>query len=63
LDLSIGDVPPADRWTARLPMPYVPCPDRRVHTRLIDCWLCWSDVKRGAAREADVLTPATVAAA
>jgi hypothetical protein len=63
LDLGIDDVPPADRWIPRLPAPYVPCPGRRAHTRLTDCWLCWSEVKRGAANEADVLAPAAVAAA
>jgi hypothetical protein len=63
LDLGIGDVPPAEPWTACLPVPYVPCPGRRAHTRLTDCWLCWSDVKRGAAHEADVLASAAPAAA
>lgn len=38
------------------PTPYVPCPHRGTHTRLTDCWMCWSDVMRGAALEAECLT-------
>lgn len=36
--------------------PLVPCPNRGQHARLGDCWMCWSDVMRGDAIEADVLT-------
>lgn len=39
------------------PMPYVPCPARGTHDRLTDCWMCWSDVMRGAAIEPEVLSP------
>ena len=39
------------------PTPYVPCPKRRQHLRLTDCWACWSDVHRGACLEVDVLAP------
>lgn len=36
--------------------PLVPCPNRGQHAQLVDCWMCWSDVMRGDAIEADVLT-------
>lgn len=39
------------------PKPYLPCPRRRTHLRLTDCWACWSDVRRGACLEVDVLSP------
>jgi hypothetical protein len=38
------------------PLPLIPCPRRGTHTRLTDCWLCWSDVMRGAVLEPEVLT-------
>ena len=38
-------------------VPYLSCPGRGTHLRLIDCWACWSDVYRGAALETDVLAP------
>jgi hypothetical protein len=50
---SIGE--PEARTTG--PVPYVPCPRRRTHRRLTDCWMCWCDVMRGAALEPEVLTP------
>lgn len=31
------------------PVPYVACSKRGQHTRLTECWMCWSDVQRGAA--------------
>ena len=37
------------------PKNYVPCPQRGTHSRLTDCWMCWSDVMRGAALEPEVL--------
>lgn len=36
---------------------YVPCPRRGEHTKLTECWMCWSDVMSGAALEYDALTP------
>lgn len=48
---SAEDLPPP-------PAPYIPCPIRGTHHRLADCWLCWSDVHRGAAVETDVLRTA-----
>ncbi len=36
---------------------YVPCPRRGLHARLVDCWMCWCDVMRGAAIEPEVLAP------
>ena len=30
------------------PVPYLPCPKAGTHSRLTDCWMCWSDVQRGA---------------
>jgi hypothetical protein len=36
--------------------PLMPCPRRGQHARLVDCWACWSDVRRGRAVEAEVLT-------
>ena len=39
------------------PTPYIPCPRRGTHEFLTDCWMCWSDVMRGAALEPEVLTP------
>ncbi len=42
---------PKPRGTSRRPMPYVPCPQRGEHRRLVDCWLCWSDVMRGVILE------------
>ena len=30
------------------PVPYVPCSRRGTHTTLTECWMCWSDVHRGA---------------
>lgn len=40
------------------PRPFIPCPRRGTHERLTDCWMCWSDVMRGAVLEPEVLTPA-----
>ena len=37
--------------------PYTPCPYRGTHLRLTDCWMCWSDVHRGACLPTDVLHP------
>ena len=30
------------------PVPYTACPRAGSHDRLTDCWMCWSDVQRGA---------------
>ena len=46
------------RLAPSAPVPYVPCPRRGTHERLTDCWMCWSDVMRGAALEPEVLAPA-----
>ena len=46
------------RQAPSAPVPYVPCPHRGTHERLTDCWMCWSDVMRGAALEPEVLAPA-----
>jgi len=46
-----------DRTRHDGPVPYLPCPERGVHARLADCWMCWCDVHRGAARLNEVLTP------
>ena len=35
------------------PVPYVPCPNIEQHTQLTDCWMCWSDVRRGPAISPD----------
>ena len=48
-DRSAGPDPPNG------PLPLIPCPSRGTHTRLTDCWMCWSDVMRGAALEPEVL--------
>jgi len=37
------------------PTPFIPCPRRGTHELLTDCWMCWSDVMRGAALEPEVL--------
>jgi len=39
------------------PTPFIPCPRRGTHELLTDCWMCWSDVMRGAALEPEVLSP------
>lgn len=39
------------------PTPFVPCHRRGTHELLTDCWMCWSDVMRGAALEPEVLSP------
>lgn len=44
------------------PVPYLPCPERGQHSWLADCWMCWSDVHRGAASLDEVLTPEGVTA-
>jgi hypothetical protein len=38
------------------PKALIPCPRRGQHQTLTDCWMCWSDVMRGAALEPQVLT-------
>ncbi|QSR30509.1 hypothetical protein CFI00_08320 [Nocardioides sp. S5] len=38
------------------PKALTPCPRRGQHHVLTDCWMCWSDVMRGAALEPEVLT-------
>ncbi len=40
------------------PTPFIPCARRGTHELLTDCWMCWSDVMRGAAIEPEVLTAA-----
>lgn len=39
------------------PQRYLPCGQRGTHLRLVDCWACWCDVRRGAVLEVDVLSP------
>lgn len=39
---------------------YVPCGQRGTHERLVDCWMCWSDVHRGVIDEAEALAPRVV---
>lgn len=34
---------------------WVPCPRRGQHEALTDCWMCWSDVHRGACLEEHVV--------
>lgn len=29
-------------------VPYIPCPNQGRHESLTECWMCWSDVHRGA---------------
>lgn len=29
---------------------FVPCTSRGRHRRLVECWMCWADVHRGACR-------------
>ena len=41
------------------PVPYVPCPERGQHRVLTECWMCWSDVHRGAITEQQALRPST----
>lgn len=38
------------------PTPWIACPRRGTHEALVHCWLCWSDVMRGAALEPEVLS-------
>jgi hypothetical protein len=42
-------------WNRPRALPYAACPDRGVHERLTDCWLCWSDVMRGVLLEPEAL--------
>jgi hypothetical protein len=37
------------------PGKYIPCPQRGLHDKLVDCWMCWCDVMSGSARLKDVL--------
>ena len=37
------------------PVPYTICPQVGTHQQLTDCWMCWSDVHRGALDINDVL--------
>ena len=30
------------------PVSYLPCPRQGEHATLTECWMCWSDVHRGA---------------
>ena len=39
-------------------VPYVVCGDAGTHARLTDCWMCWSDVNRGAITVDQVLASA-----
>ena len=45
----------ADRASG--PVPFVACSDRGLHARLAECWMCFTDVERGAIAESDVLLP------
>lgn len=49
---------PAEKPAPEPPLtPYVACPDRGSHLRLTDCWICYSDVHRGACLEVDAVSP------
>lgn len=37
------------------PVPYVPCPRQGLHRSLTECWMCWSDVHRGAITAAQAI--------
>lgn len=37
------------------PVRYVACPRRGQHLALTECWMCWSDVHRGAVVQEEVL--------
>jgi hypothetical protein len=37
------------------PVPYIPCPQLGQHRTITECWMCWSDVHRGAVTLADAL--------
>jgi len=37
------------------PVPYEACLRRGIHESVTDCWMCWSDVMRGAVPQAAVL--------
>ena len=39
------------------PVAYLACYLRGSHGRLADCWMCWSDVQRGAIDEPEALAP------
>ena len=39
------------------PVRYVPCPKRGTHAQLTECWMCWSDVQRGAISARQALAP------
>ena len=52
-DPRLGRVVEADRHEGAVA--YVPCPQRGRHTHLADCWMCWSDVHRGADTTQEVL--------
>jgi len=42
------------------PVKNVPCPRRGTHSKLTECWMCWSDVNRGviSAEQALAAVPA-----
>ena len=63
-DSATGEVGPraADGQTAAVQVDdaigrytLVPCPKRGRHLRLVDCWMCWSDVHRGAISSQEAL--------
>jgi hypothetical protein len=37
------------------PARYLPCTMQGMHVKLTDCWMCWSDVHRGAISMAQAL--------
>ncbi len=57
-DVPLDPDPAAGMRRVAGPTPFVPCPRRGTHGLLTECWMCWSDVMRGAALEPEVLSPA-----
>lgn len=39
---------------------YIACPQRGLHVRLVECWVCWCDVAYGYATASQVLAPGHV---
>ena len=58
------DAANTDPWQLKLltaeyhngPVPYQPCSKQGTHESLTECWMCWSDVYRGAVQLEDVLS-------
>jgi hypothetical protein len=52
-DRGVADVQPGRAVAS----PYLQCPRRGQHLRLLECAHCWADVLQGYAIETDVLHP------